>query len=140
MIIDNEKKLIFRELKSLLNFAYCPYSNFPVACVVKSGGKYFKGVNVENASYPVGLCAERNAISQAVTLGHRTVEEVYVISSSNDSFVMPCGMCRQFMSEFMESNNAKIYVFKTNGQFKVFTIGEILLNRFTKNDMFVKQQ
>lgn len=139
MIIDNEKKLIFRELKSLLNLAYCPYSNFPVACVIKSGGKYFKGVNVENASFPVGICAERNAISQSITLGHRVVDEVYLLSSSNNSFVMPCGMCRQFMSEFMESDQTKIYVFKPSGQFKIFTIGEILLNRFRKNDLYTIQ-
>lgn len=135
MVIDNEKKLIFRELKSLLEMAYCPYSEFPVACVVKSGGKFFKGVNVENASYPVTLCAERNAISQSVTLGHRSIDEIYIIGPSNDTFIMPCGMCRQFMSEFMEDDETKVYVFKPNGQFKIFTIGEILLNRFGKSDL-----
>lgn len=137
MNIDNEKKLIFRELKLLLNFAYCPYSNFPVACIVKSGDKYYKGVNVENVSFPVGICAERNAISQSITFGKRSIDEVYLLSTSNDNFVLPCGMCRQFMSEFMESDTSKIYVFKPNGQFKIFTIGQILVNRFKKNDLLV---
>lgn len=139
MNIDNEKKLIFRELKSLLDLAYCPYSHFPVACIIKSGKKYFKGVNVENASFPVGLCAERNAISQSITFGNKSIDEVYLLSSSNDNFILPCGMCRQFMSEFMESDSIKIYVFKPNGQFKIFTIGGILVNRFKRSDLGIKR-
>jgi cytidine deaminase len=79
--------------------AYAPYSRFSVGAAVLAGGRIFAGVNVENASYPQGICAERSAVAAAVTAGHRTIEAVAVVSSG-DGVTPPCGGCRQVLNEF----------------------------------------
>jgi len=79
--------------------AYAPYSNFLVGAAVLAGGRVFTGVNVENAAYPIGVCAERMAIGAAVTAGRRDIEVVAVVGSAAQP-TPPCGGCRQFISEF----------------------------------------
>jgi cytidine deaminase len=79
--------------------AYAPYSNFLVGAAVLAGGRAFTGVNVENAAYPIGVCAERMAIGAAVTAGERDISVVAVVGSSAQP-TPPCGGCRQFISEF----------------------------------------
>jgi cytidine deaminase len=76
--------------------AYAPYSNYLVGAVVRTGdGREFEGVNVENAAYPLGICAERSAIAAAVTAGYRPGDlEAIGITAS------PCGGCRQWLYEF----------------------------------------
>jgi cytidine deaminase len=79
--------------------AYAPYSRFRVGAVVGAGsGREYAGVNVENASYPVGLCAERSALGAAATAGERTLTIVAVASPDGDA--LPCGACLQALSEF----------------------------------------
>jgi cytidine deaminase len=76
--------------------AYAPYSNFLVgAAVLARDGRVFEGVNVENAAYPLGICAERTAISRAATDGYKPgdLEEIAITAS-------PCGGCRQWIYEF----------------------------------------
>lgn len=131
-------KLIFDKLMEIKNNAYIPYSNFYVSCIVKCNDKYYYGVNIENSSYPVGICAERSAIANAISSGERKIDELYLLTQSNN-FGMPCGMCRQFMSEFMEDDDTKIYVFNKLGQYKIYTIKEILLDRFKKDDLWDKE-
>lgn len=79
--------------------AYAPYSGFHVgsALLSRSGARHL-GVNVENASYPVGSCAERNAIGAAVTAGDADCVAV-AVSTDADTPVMPCGMCAQALFE-----------------------------------------
>jgi cytidine deaminase len=76
--------------------AYAPYSRFHVgAAVVTRDGKVIEGVNVENAAYPLGVCAERASLSRAVAEGHRPGQfEAIAITAS------PCGGCRQWLHEF----------------------------------------
>lgn len=75
--------------------AYCPYSQFRVGSSILSvDGAYFNGANVENASYPVGTCAERVAFGKAVTEGHRKIKAVAVATDISPP-ASPCGMCRQ---------------------------------------------
>ncbi|RWA12992.1 hypothetical protein EKO27_g2114 [Xylaria grammica] len=75
--------------------AYCPYSKFRVgASVLSVDGAFFNGANVENASYPVGTCAERVAFGKAVTEGHRRIRAVAVATDVSPP-ATPCGMCRQ---------------------------------------------
>jgi len=76
--------------------AYAPYSNYLVGAVVRTrDGREFAGVNVENAAYPLGVCAEKTAIGNAVTAGYRPGDfEAIGITAS------PCGGCRQWLHEF----------------------------------------
>ena len=76
--------------------AYAPYSSFHVGAAVRArDGRVFEGVNVENAAYPLGICAERTVIASAVVAGYRPgeLEEIAITAS-------PCGGCRQWIHEF----------------------------------------
>ena len=77
--------------------AYAPYSSFRVGAAVLANGRVFAGCNVENASFPVGICAERAAIAAAVAAGCRDLTAVLVLGPKP---VAPCGMCRQAIAEF----------------------------------------
>ena len=80
--------------------AYCPYSRFSVgAAVLTASGEVFSGCNVENASYWLTICAERNAIFQAVRHGHRQLNAVVVYTPTPEP-TFPCGACRQVILEF----------------------------------------
>ena len=88
------------KLRALLPRAHAPYSGVQVACAVEgSDGTTHLGVNVENAAYPQGLCAEASAISAAVTEGTTVLTRVYV-ASSLPGLIWPCGGCRQKIFEF----------------------------------------
>jgi cytidine deaminase len=78
--------------------AFCPYSNFPVGAALRTAsGRVFQGVNVENASFGLTICAERVAASAAVAAGEKEFTEIVVVSRTG---VSPCGACRQFLAEF----------------------------------------
>jgi len=79
-------------------WAYAPYSNYRVgAAALTSTGRFFTGCNVENASYPNGLCAERVAVFKAVSEGEREFLAIAVVTSNGGT---PCGACRQVLAEF----------------------------------------
>jgi cytidine deaminase len=78
--------------------AYAPYSNYRVGAALRTkSGRVYTGVNVENAAYPAGICAERTAVFRAVTEGEREFEVISVVTDNGGS---PCGSCRQVLSEF----------------------------------------
>src|SRR4051794_14620439 len=78
--------------------AYCPFSNFPVGAALRTAsGKIYQGVNVENASFGLTICAERVAASAAIADGEREFTAIAVVSRTG---VSPCGACRQFLAEF----------------------------------------
>jgi cytidine deaminase len=79
-------------------WAYAPYSNYRVgAAALTSSGRFFTGCNVENASYPNGLCAERVAVFKAVSEGEREFLAIAVVTGNGST---PCGACRQVLAEF----------------------------------------
>jgi cytidine deaminase len=79
-------------------WAYAPYSNYAVgAALLTVSGKVYDGVNVENAVYPTGICAERVAVFKAVSEGEREFQAIAVVTSNGGS---PCGACRQVLAEF----------------------------------------
>ena len=89
-----------RVLPDLLSRAYARYSNFTVAAaVIDDEGRVHYGVNVENAAYPSGTCAEQTAIGAMVTAGGRGIAKV-LIAAGSDAVVQPCGACRQRIAEF----------------------------------------
>jgi len=86
--------------------AYCPYSKFPVGASAESDLGTFTGCNIENASYSLGVCAERAAVHAAVAAGARRITRLAVscVQAANSDDIgerMPCGACRQVMAEFM---------------------------------------
>ncbi|RMJ06812.1 hypothetical protein BHE90_014608 [Fusarium euwallaceae] len=105
--------------------AYCPYSRFRVGATVLSGeGQFIDGANVENASYPVGTCAERVALGTAVTGGHRGFRAIAVATDIAPP-ASPCGMCRQFIREFC-TLETPIIMFDKNEDFVVVKLGQLL--------------
>lgn len=106
--------------------SYSPYSNFPVgACVLYESGNIYKGANVENASYGLALCAERNAISTAIAQGEKTKIKAVAIYSPKQKLCMPCGACRQWICEFAVDENTKIIL-----EEKTLTLGEVFPHSF----------
>jgi len=80
--------------------AYAGYSNFRVgAALLTDSGEIFEGCNIENASYGLTICAERNAVFQAVSQGHLHFRSIAIASDDAD-FITPCGACRQVLAEF----------------------------------------
>jgi len=100
-ITDSKLQQMIRLATEVRKNAYCPYSKFQVgACVETMDGTLYTGCNVENASFTVGICAERTAFAKAISEGHTTFKRVVVVAQQENSFTSPCGACRQFMHEF----------------------------------------
>lgn len=113
--------------------AYCPVSRFQVgAAVLADDGRMFRGVNVENASYGLTVCAERNAVAAAVAAGARSLRAVAVVTHMDDP-ARPCGACRQVLSEF---GPAMTVVLGGNGGRRVRTsLDKLLPEPFTFHDL-----
>lgn len=107
--------------------AYCPYSKFPVgASVLFESGNTYTGCNIENSSYGLALCAERNAISTAVAEGETARLIKIAIYSPNSSKCFPCGACRQWIQEFSAGYNTEIILEDEQEQICLFYINDIL--------------
>ncbi len=114
--------------------AYAPYSKFRVgAAVLTADGKIDTGCNVENASYPVGICAERVAMSKAVSDGEMKFKAIVIVGSGAD-YCTPCGMCRQFMAEFCKGD-FKIISAKSPEDYKIFSLAELLPHTFDSDSL-----
>ena len=102
--------------------AYAPYSGFLVGCAVLArDGEVIEGVNVENAAYPLGVCAERTALSRAVAQGYRPGDfELVAVTAA------PCGGCRQWLVEMQVER----VVFRNGGRVVSMTVDELLPERF----------
>jgi cytidine deaminase len=97
-LTDEERQALIDLANEARRRAYAPYSHYPVGAALRTKtGKVFTGVNVENAAYPAGMCAERTAVFTAVTAGEREFE---VIAVATDNGGSPCGSCRQVLAEF----------------------------------------
>ncbi|XP_036299697.1 cytidine deaminase [Pipistrellus kuhlii] len=114
--------------------AYCPYSHFPVgAALLTWDGKVFSGCNVENACYPLGICAERTAIQKAISEGYKNFRAIAIASDLQDDFISPCGACRQVMREF--GSSWAVYMTKPDGTYVVRTVQELLPASFGPEDL-----
>ncbi len=123
------------KLIALLNNAYSPYYKFPVAAIVTTkDGNFFNGVNVENAN-GTSICAERNAIANAVSAGYKKgdFDKIYLMLA-NGSFGTPCFACRQVILEFFNHTDEIISVSK-NGETKTYTVDELCPHAFSSEDL-----
>lgn len=124
---------LIQHARSTIERAYVRYSDFAVAAaVVDEHGRIFTGVNVENASYGLTICAERVAIFTAIAAGARRITAVAVTARKLRP-VAPCGACRQVMAEFCEAGTP---VYSDTGFLKPveWTLGELLPGPFTATD------
>jgi cytidine deaminase len=117
--------------------AYAPYSKYRVgAAVLGDDGRVYAGANVENASYGLSICAERNAVSAAVLGGARRIVACAVVTES-DPPAAPCGMCRQTLMEFAPKDPTDVRVTLVNpaGERRDTTLGELLPMAFRPEDL-----
>ncbi len=135
------KTLMEIEIKNMISRAidargraYAPYSNFPVgACLKGQTGAYYLGCNIENAAFTPGICAERTALSKAVSEGEKTFEALAVVTD-RDALATPCGVCRQALVEFCKPDMPVICASK-KGEYKVYSLGELLPHSFGPGDL-----
>lgn len=113
--------------------AYAPYSNYHVgAALLAKSGRTYTGCNVENAVYPLGMCAERSAIFRAVCAGEREFTALAVATENGGS---PCGSCRQVLREFGE--DTVILIADTTGACRETTVAELLPDSFSAGNLTV---
>ncbi len=94
------ERLLYEEARGVAGNAYAPYSGFAVGAVaVGPSGRSHHGVNVENAAYPAGVCAERVALGALAAFGERSLRYV-AVAAADGSDCRPCGMCLQALAEF----------------------------------------
>lgn len=110
--------------------AYAPYSRFRVgAALLAEDGTIQRGVNVENAAYPAGLCAERSAIAAAVSAGKRRFTAIAVAGPGGVA-VTPCGICRQVLREFSPDRRLRVITRDAAGAMVVRRIEDLLPDSF----------
>lgn len=98
MLSDEARTQLIETAILARRWAYCPYSHYAVgSALLTASGKIYDGVNIENAAYPSGICAERVAIFKAVSEGEREFVAIVVLTENGGS---PCGACRQVLAEF----------------------------------------
>jgi cytidine deaminase len=112
--------------------AYAPYSGFHVGAAVLAGDRIFTGQNIENASYPVSVCAERNAVAHMIDSGERALQAVAVVTGA-DRPTPPCGACRQVLWEFGPS--ATVIAETTGGTRVLWALEDLLPAAFGPSDL-----
>ncbi len=127
------KNQLIKQAQAAMKRAYAPYSNFCVgAAILDNNDKIHAGCNVENAAYPLGVCAEGSAISNMVLSGGSRIKEIMLVSTG-ENLVTPCGGCRQKLKEFSDAKT-KIQIFHNN-QVTEFSIEDLLPHSFSKENL-----
>ncbi len=128
----NIKELISKALEAREK-AYVPYSDFKVgAALLSKSGNIYTGCNIESASYTPTICAERTAISKAVSEGDREIEAIAVVGNPED-FTYPCGVCRQVIREF--SKDVTIIIAKNEDEYRLYRLDDLLPYSFGPEDL-----
>jgi cytidine deaminase len=126
---------LLAEAEAARVFAHAPYSKFQVgAALLCADGSIQRGCNVENASYPAGICAERTAIAAAVARGQKRFVAI-AIAGPPGVALTPCGICRQVMSEFSPDGALLVIARDAKGTPRTTTIGALLPGAFGAADL-----
>ncbi len=111
--------------------AYAPYSGYEVgAALLGESGRVYVGCNVENAVYPLSMCAERTAVFKAVCAGERDFRAIAVVTENGGA---PCGSCRQVLREFGEET--RVLIADGDGKWRETTVGDLLPDSFSAADL-----
>lgn len=128
-----DKKQLIRKALEAKKFSYSPYSGFSVgAALITQNDKIYTGCNIESASFTPTICAERTAISKAVSEGERKIKAIAITGDAEWTY--PCGVCRQVIREFADKNTLIIIV-KSEDEYKEFTLDELLPHSFGPEDL-----
>ena len=128
VLTHEQQTQLMATAKASIRHAYMPYSNYSVgAAVLTIDDQIFSGINIENAAYPAGTCAERVALGNSISQGHTQFKAIAVFSPKGE--ISPCGICRQFISEF--GPDIQI-LFQWQGQLQQVAIKELLPFSFSK--------
>lgn len=127
-----ERQQLIETARQARRWAYAPYSQYAVgAALLTSSGRVYDGVNIENAAYPTGICAERVAVFKAVSEGEREFVAIAVVTSNAGS---PCGSCRQVLAEF--GTGTIVYLADEEGNLQVeTTVADLLPFSFGPGDL-----
>ncbi len=126
----SREKLVAQALEARTH-AYAPYSNYHVgAALLGTSGRVYTGCNVENAVYPLCLCAERTAVSKAVSEGEQTFVALAVATENGGA---PCGACRQTLREF--GANIVVLIADSEGDYRETTVSALLPDSFSAADL-----
>lgn len=126
-----DRQALIEQARVARERAYAPYSNYRVgAALLTASGRVYTGCNVENAVYPLTLCAERVAVSKAVSEGERAFVALAVVTENGGS---PCGACRQTLREFGE--DIVVIIADASGNFRETTVADLLPDSFSAEDL-----
>ncbi len=127
------RKLIRRAITQL-KASYAPYSGFHVsAALLAESGKIYTGVNVENASFPAGICAERNAVFHAIACGEKRFRAIAIVGGPHGEirdYCTPCGICRQVLREFCDPGEMTVLLAKSVNDYREMTLEDLLPESF----------
>ena len=131
-----KKEELIEKAREARELSYSPYSEFKVgAALLTKDGQVFLGANIENSSYPLCMCAERNALYNAMMHGYKKGDFVSLaLSADTDKPCSPCGACRQVISELFPSD-APIYLSNLKGEIQETNIEELLPFAFGEDDL-----
>lgn len=125
---------LLQAAQAVIKNAYAPYSRLPVAAAVRAkNGDVFAACNVENAAFPMGICAESGAISALIANGHRDITEALVLVT-HKKICPPCGACRQRLLEFA-STDFPVHLCTTSGDYQQHTLHDLLPFAFGPNNL-----
>lgn len=140
MTKEAERELIEGAINAL-QYSYSPYSGFRVGvALLGANGKIYTGVNVENASYGAGICAERTAAVKAVSDGETGFQAIAIAGQkpgdpdAEPTYAYPCGICRQFLNEFSK-DDMDVIIAKTAEEYVVKKLSDLLPNSFGPADL-----
>ena len=131
---SNELTSLFEAALAAQRTAYAPYSGYRVGAALRTvSGRIFAGCNVENASFPVGTCAEAGAIAAMIAAGEHAIAE-FLVLGDGDALATPCGACRQRIREFA-APETPIHIADRNGVRASFTQSSLLPHSFGPDNL-----